>query len=74
MWKETVYGIYRYVNGIPLNGVEWALDEKGGEILVFAFKRGAIKFLNSVGVHGNEKEIEEQGLFIGKIEVGDYDE
>ena len=64
-----MFGIYRYINGISLNGAEWLLDSEGGDIRTFKHKDEAIAFLNSqeVGVYGDEEDIEEQGLFIGEV-------
>lgn len=63
-----MYGIYRYINGISLNGAEWLLDDDCN-IRMFKHKDDAIAFLNSqeVGVYGDEEDIEEQGLFIGEV-------
>lgn len=64
-----MYGIYRYINGISLNGGEWVLDDES-DIRTFTHKDEAIAFLNSRGVLGDEEKIEEQGLFIGEIPTG----
>jgi len=74
-----MYGIYRYINGISLNGAEWILDSEDGDIRTFPHKDEAVAFLNSSGVYGDEEDIEEQGLFIGELDtgmksIGDYDE
>lgn len=62
------YGIYRYINGISLNGAEWLLDDDCN-IRTFEHKDDALAFLNSqeVGVYGDEEDIEEQGIFIGEV-------
>jgi len=65
-----MYGIYRYINGISLNGAEWVLDEEESDIRMFTHKDEAIAFLNSSGVQGDEEGIEEQGIFIGELENG----
>lgn len=74
-----MYGIYRYINGISLNGAEWILDSEDGDIRTFSHKDEAVAFLNSSGVCGDEEDIEEQGLFIGELDtgmksIGDYNE
>lgn len=66
-----MYGIWRYINGISLNGGEWLLDDEDGDIRMFSDRADALAFLHSLGVEGTEDEIgDEEGVFIGEVQQG----
>ena len=55
--------IYRYINGISLNGREYLLNEEN-KVLLFPSSDKAFKFLAKGGVETkDEEELEEYGLF-----------
>ena len=68
-------GIYRYVNGISLNGCEWALTEKKGDLMLFDSSEEAVTWLNNEanefdGMSSDgpmsEEEWESVGIFVGE--------
>lgn len=67
-WEEEqtnheVVLIYRYINGISLNGREYLLDEENKE-LKFDNKEQALNFLSDGGVEAkDEEELEEYGIY-----------
>tara|TARA_R100001460_G_scaffold108373_1_gene159269 strand:- start:1087 stop:1284 length:198 start_codon:yes stop_codon:yes gene_type:complete len=60
--------IYRYINGIGLNGKEYLLD-KDNQVLVFPNETEAFTFLYDAGVKvANEEELEEEGIHFERKE------
>ena len=67
-------GIYRYVNGISLNGCEWVLTEKD-DLMLFDSSEEAVTWLNNEanefdGMSSDgpmsEEEWESVGIFVGE--------
>jgi len=55
--------IYRYINGISLNGREYVIDEED-QILKFTNEKQALNFLSDGGVEAkDEEELEEYGIY-----------
>jgi len=55
--------IYRYINGISLNGREYVIDEED-QILKFTNEKQALNFLSDAGVEAkDEEELEEYGIY-----------
>ena len=67
--------IYRYINGISLNGREYLLNEEN-EVLLFPSRDKAFKFLAKcyyeLAETKDEEELEEYGLFFER--EGEADE
>ena len=60
--------IYRYIDGISLNGKEYLLDEDNQE-LVFPNEAAAFTYLHDAGVEvANEEELEEEGIHFERKE------
>jgi hypothetical protein len=60
--------VYRYINGISLNGKEYLLDEDNQE-LIFSNETEAFTYLYDVGVKvANEEELEEEGIYFERKE------
>ena len=55
--------VYRYINGISLNGREYLLDEENKE-LKFSNKEQAFNFLSDGGIKAkDEEELEDYGIY-----------
>ena len=60
--------IYRYINGISLNGREYVIDEED-QILKFTNEKQALNFLSDGGVEAkNEEELEDYGIYLEREE------
>ena len=62
-------GIYRYPNGISLNGCEWVLTEKD-DLMLFDSSEEAVTWLNNEANESDgpmsEEEWECAGIFVGE--------
>ena len=60
--------VYRYINGISLNGKEYLLD-KNNQKLVFPNETEAFTYLYDVGVKvADEEELENYGIYFERKE------
>ncbi len=60
--------IYRYINGISLNGREYVIDEED-QILKFTNEKQALNFLSDGGVEAkDEEELEDYGIYLEREE------
>ena len=60
--------IYRYINGISLNGREYVIDEED-QILKFTNEKQALNFLSDGGVEAkNGEELEDYGIYLEREE------
>ena len=61
---ETIYVIARPINGISINGNEYLLDKKDGDVLEFDTREECVKHCESVGLDDSyvweEEELEEE--------------
>tara|TARA_R110000850_G_scaffold92155_14_gene195876 strand:- start:49 stop:288 length:240 start_codon:yes stop_codon:yes gene_type:complete len=62
-------GIYRYPNGISLNGCEWVLTEKD-DLMLFDSSEEAVTWLNNEANESDgpmsEEEWERAGIYVGE--------